>query len=522
MRTATMLTMPVVLAIYLLRLNGVAGLMVDDAWYMLFAKALAEGEGYRVISSATTSILPLYPPGFPAILSFVFRISPQFPQNVWLLKSVSIAAMCGVGLLSYFYLQRHRNLPRDLASCAAVAITVTPAFVFLATSTVMSDCVFTLAQLATVVLLHRSVDTGDSSRARVSAACAGVMAAATVLIRSAGIGLVVAAGLWLMKERLGNRAAVFAAVVLLSLMPWMLYARAHAPTPDERAAHGGAVAYAYTDQLWMRWAGSPAFGYVRSRDLPARLGTNLVDVFGRDIGGILVPVVLRGPAESGEEIVGLGGTLGLSAGSMGNAPGTMLISLLCSGIALLGYVRKVRERLTVAEILVPTSLVITLLWPFWSFRFVLPLTPFLFLYLVGGIQMLARGSSSVLRVVMLCVIGLHVYDHAGYILLSKQSGGSRRIQWLADADNVHQAIAWIGTGLDEHGILASTNPALVYLRIGRKGISLDDPRAVFSTLKRRGVRYAASFVATDLPALSRGEFAVLYSSSARLWVIKVE
>lgn len=69
------------LAIYGLRLNRVAGLMVDDAFYVLLAKALAEGEGYRLISSGTTAIQPLYPPGFPAMLSLVFRISPEFHKT---------------------------------------------------------------------------------------------------------------------------------------------------------------------------------------------------------------------------------------------------------------------------------------------------------------------------------------------------------------------------------------------------------------------------------------------------------
>ena len=246
-----------VIAIYALRLNHAAGLMVDDAWYVLLAKSLAEGSGYRLISSAATPILPNYPPGFPAVLSLVFRVSSEFPQNVWLLKSVSIAAMMGVGLLSYAYLRHHRHLSRDVAACVAVAVMMTPAFVFLATSTVMSECVFTLTQLATVLLIHRSVETTDRRTGRSFVVLAAILAAATVLIRSAAAGLVIAAVLWFVKERLGKRAVVFAAVVVLCLLPWWLYARAHMPTAAERAAHGGAVVYGYTDQFWMRWAGTP-------------------------------------------------------------------------------------------------------------------------------------------------------------------------------------------------------------------------------------------------------------------------
>src|SRR5215813_1053102 len=85
------------LAIYILRLDQVVGMVVDDAWYVLLAKALATGQGYRIINAPGAQIMPLYPPGFPFLLSFVFRIAPQFPENYWLLKAVSIAAMMGTG-----------------------------------------------------------------------------------------------------------------------------------------------------------------------------------------------------------------------------------------------------------------------------------------------------------------------------------------------------------------------------------------------------------------------------------------
>src|SRR5678810_1146349 len=93
--SAVVLSAAMLLALgaYLLRLDRVAGLVVDDAWYVLLGRALARGEGYRLVSSATTAIMPVVPPGFPAILSLIFRVGPDFPQNVLLLKAVSIAAM---------------------------------------------------------------------------------------------------------------------------------------------------------------------------------------------------------------------------------------------------------------------------------------------------------------------------------------------------------------------------------------------------------------------------------------------
>jgi len=90
-----------VAVVYALRLDRAAGLYVDDAWYMVLAEALSKGEGFRLISSAATPILPAVPPGFPMILAPVMRMFPDFPGNVTPLKMVSILAMFGVGIAAY-------------------------------------------------------------------------------------------------------------------------------------------------------------------------------------------------------------------------------------------------------------------------------------------------------------------------------------------------------------------------------------------------------------------------------------
>lgn len=89
-----------VIAIYLLRLDHVAGLIVDDGWYVLFAQGLARGDGFTLTSSPIPGLLPAYPPGWPALMSLVFLWAPDFPSNVPLLKSLSIAAMLAIGLVS--------------------------------------------------------------------------------------------------------------------------------------------------------------------------------------------------------------------------------------------------------------------------------------------------------------------------------------------------------------------------------------------------------------------------------------
>ena len=497
-----------VLAVYLLRLDRIAGLVVDDAWYVLLARSLARGEGYSLVNSPAPGLLPPYPPGFAAILSVAFLVSPSFPGNVLLLKAVSIAAMLGVGLVSHRYFLS-RGAPAPFAFLLTCAIVITPAFVFLATSTVMSECLFTLAQLLTVVIVERSIR-GPSERRDTLAA--GGLAAAAVLIRTAGIPLPIGATLYLLRSRRWRQAALFAGTVAMCLAPWWLYSRTHQPTVEQRTAHGGSHAFTYDQNFWMRSAGQPMSGTITMRQLPERARNGLFDVFGRDVAAIVIPTIFRGPFESGEEVVALGGG-GLS---MGIATGTVAVSFVLTGVALLGFIATVRRGPTSAEFVVPLSIGLIVLWPFWAYRFVLPLAPFLFFYLLAGIRTIAPAMP-VARVALICLIGLNLADHAQYIVRSR----TEMQDWPADGEEVEALLTWMAEHVTGDGYVATTNPPLVYLRTGRRTVAIDDTTANWERWRRSGVRYLVCLRPTELPP-QYTPYSVLYRSARRgLWIIEI-
>ena len=517
-------------SIYLLRLDDVAGMMVDDGWYVMLAKALARREGYWLVNAPFEHILPLYPPAFPGLLSLIFQAGTEFPDNVWLLKSVSMVAMLAVALLSYLYLHIDRHLASPIARLAASAIALTPALVFLATSTVMTECVFTFAQLAAVVLVHRAVRARPASRALALTVCASLVASGAMLTRSAGFAVVVAAFLFLAKERRWRCAAAFAVVAAVCVLPWLMYARANAPTPEQQVAHRGSIVYAYTDQLWMRWAGAPVSGTISPSELPDRIGTNAFDVFGRSIAGIFLPVIFRGAPESGEEVVALGGAVSFRSASMGSAAGTAVISFLLSAVVVMGFVDKSRERVTVAEILTPLAVAIILLWPFWTFRFVLPLTPFLMLYLIAGLQAITRLTSRLVgvahdaeslrlvRIALLSIVGLHLVDHAGYLMTIHTPDRAASVNWLAEARDVDRAIEWVRDNIPAEAVIASTNPALVHLRTGNKTIGFDG--SIAELLAHKGeVGYVACFVSVQAPKVP--ELELVHRTPAGFWIAEI-
>lgn len=488
------------LAIYVSRLDHVAGLIGDDAWYAVLAKAIAEGDGPRLIGSAGLHVLsPVYPPGFPALLSLVFLVSPSYPANLLLLKSVSVAAMIGAGALTYRYAARCRGQSPAIAAAVAFGTIITPSLVFLATSTLMSEAVFLFVELAAVLAIERAAATRPD-RALRWAAIAGALAGATMLVRTAGVAVVAAGVLYLVGTRRWRRAVPFVAASVLCVLPWTIYAHRHAATHEERVDLGGVMAVDYSNWFWTREAGTVTARPVGLAALPARIARNVTDIAIRDMGGIFVPVLFRSAGESGLEAVGLGPPEDGSVPSMGSATGTKVVSLVLTLVAVLGFVVACRRRLTVAEPLTVLSVGMIVLWPFWTFRFVLPLTPFLLCYLVTGIETLgataarsspaatiASTSASTARIFLFVLIGLSLLDHVRYVAQPHEN--ARGGTWQAQGDDTDAIMDWVRRHAERGSVIAAYNPALVYLLTGHQTVAIDSFGDRWDRWRRLGVRY---------------------------------
>lgn len=496
------------LTIYILRLDGIVGMFVDDAWYVLLAKAIATGHGFTLINSPTPGILPLYPPGFPALLAIFFKLSPEFPQNLWLLKSVSIAAMMGFGLVTYWYFHRGRNLPAYLALAIATAATLTPPLTFLATSTVMSDCVFTLIFMLTVALVERGVRVDERVAVLRFLIPAGLAAAYAFLTRSIGVVLLGSAVLYLLKLRRYRFALLFGGTTILCLAPWLLYSRTHAPTAEQRDEQHGMIMQDYSTQFWQRKAGLIRSGKITLSDLPERIWNNASQMMTRDAGEMTVAKVyyIFQESGSGAEFV------------------SFILGLLCIG----GYISQLRKEITLAEIAVPANLLIVLLWPWETFRFVLPLAAFAVYYILLGLRSIyhvhlrfreqQRNPEWVgLTVLAAVIIFFNVYGNVSYLVAKHRSptGESGLGEAFKENEGVLQ---FIRERLPADAIIASSNPGLIHLYSGHKTIASDDPAVNWGLWNKIGVRYLAYVSALRVvePELAETRYTVVYKPRGNL------
>lgn len=514
-----------VAVVYALRLDPSAGLYVDDAWYMVLAEALSKGEGFRLISSAATPILPAVPPGFPMILAPVMVMFPDFPGNVTPLKLVSIVAMFGVGIAAYRYLRRYYETPRPVAGAVAVITVLMPAFVFLATSTVMAEATFTLAQLCAALALERASRRGESHSLRDAVAC-GLIAGVTLLVRLAGIAAIVAGVVYLARRRGWRPALVCAAVAAACYAPWALYSTLNRAPLVERVEHGGSIAYGYDELLLMRRGGEPGGGQVTLREMPDRIVFNVINIFGRDAGAFVLPMAYRTVIESGLEVFQLSGETGFRATGIGGGSEVFLVSLPVSLIMIIGFGSIVRRRATVAEYMIPMTIAMVVLVPARTFRYVLPLTPFLLFYFFRGIETIAAwvrrtpgwNFGAPFRIAAAALLAFIAIEHVQYIRSART--GPQPV-WLRDYEEVTNVTDWINANADDHSPIASSNPGLVYLATGRKTVALSNPRTHLHEWQQLGVRYAVALHQAEKPSESL-RFRPLYESPRlKLWVFEV-
>ncbi len=518
-RSAVIAATVIAVAIYLVRLDQTAGLYVDDAWYVVLAKALAQGDGYRLISSSTRPIVPTFPPGFPLMLAPLVAIFPSFPENVVALKLVSVAAMFALAAASFFYLHRYRGAPAPVAGAAALVTLVMPAFVILATSTIMAEAIFTLCQVLLAISVERSLRSASYRTVWI----AGILAALTMLVRAAGLAAAVAAALCLWKAR-PRAAALFAAVAIAFYLPWIAYNAASGDTAADRMAHGGTVAYRYQELLAFRMGGEPSSGTMSIDDLAPRILGNIVNVFGRDIGGQLLPSAYRGPDESGQEVFLVSGLRGFRATGMGTGAQIVAISSILSVVALIGFISACRRGATVSEWIVAATIGMVVLVPVPTFRYVLPLAPFIAFYFFAGVDAIGAALrraprwqfGAEFRVSAVSVLLLFLLDHAGYVRAVQE----RRATWFWSHDEVVVVTEWMNANASE-GAVATNNPGLVWLLTGRKTVALMNPSTHREQWERQGIRFAVAL--TDAPKLSESVGYVVAFESPRLkfWVLEL-
>ena len=284
------------------------------------------------------------------------------------------------------------------------------------------------------------------------------------------------------------------------------------------------MAYTYVELMLTRYGGDLRTGTVTIGELPARVAANFVNVFGHDMGAIVFPAGYRDASESGLEVFMLTGQTGFNAGSMGLGTGVVILSAIATVLVLIGF-RTFSRPVGAAEFFCAVMIALILLIPpARTYRYVLPLAPFLLAYFLAGVESLASwlraGSGApVVRIVAACLVFFLALEHGQYIW---QKVNGPPPPWIADGREVRTVTDFINRHVPAEGSAVSTNPALLYLLTGHKAVVYVDSTDLWKEWRARGIQYAVALNQAPRPNRRMGYRVLHESSRLKLWVLELD
>ncbi len=188
----------------------------DDAVYLISARSMAGGNGYRIQHLVENPAQTKYPPLYPGLLSLVWRFGGAFPDNLKVAMAMQFAFLPAFLLLTFLYLRR-TGLHDLLALGLTAIVAIGPMTILFAVST-MSELPFSILLLGVMLLLDKDC---EISPRRVF--LAGLLAAAAFLVRTNAIVLIASVPFLMLRSGRKRAAALFAAPLAVSIALWQIW-----------------------------------------------------------------------------------------------------------------------------------------------------------------------------------------------------------------------------------------------------------------------------------------------------------
>lgn len=412
---------------------GVCGVYHDDAIYVSTAKALSQGDGYRLINLPSAPIQTKYPVLYPALLSIVWRLWPRFPDNLLAMQELTLLAGAAAVAVAYLYLVRFGYFSRRVAAASGLLCATAPFPLYISTQT-LSEAPFALLVLLAVWTLECQARRRSSSR--LSELVLGVVLGLPFLCRSIGVALVPAALFVLYRTR--HRIRWVMCGLAGVMLPWVLWSSAG----------------------WGVWRQDPVDGYYADY---AGWWTSSGLPFLKQV--ILSNLVV---ALSASASLGLEG-LSTALGQVASALSFVLFATL--GLLLwISVFRQLRTHLVLPCFLIACFLPI-LLCPWPPHRFLVPVLPLLLAYLVSIISALLGPLLRIHRIELLSLACVGVAIAANVLLQHRHYELSRRtgypytgipaepVTWRSYED----VFEWLRTHAQPEDVVASGFDSMIYL-----------------------------------------------------------
>jgi len=423
----------------------------DDGIYVTAAKALATGQGYRIISLPQETPQTQVPPFYPFLLSLIWRAYPEFPQNLVLMMMLSVIATVSFLALSYRYLVK-QEYATQWQALIIVSFAAINWRTMLHASSVMSDAMYALLSVCGLYLAERYE---KEPKSWVTGVGAGAAIGLAFLTRSSGITLLVAVVAYYLWRRQLKRASLPIAIASLFVLGWFGWSYVNQSTTEGiNAAYYSNYASGYTQVI---------------RNLQSLNDTSIFVTWLTVVGTNILLLII--------------GSIPLAClGLRYDLPQIILVSLVLTSVTLIaaGFVRQCRKGIRLLYIYLAFYLVLYLVHPGIAYdRYLLPIVPFLLFLLVSEINtpislvrrelqsdrhLTKRISAGLIASVLFGAIGVVILSN--WFAIYESLGSLKKI--ASKASEGKEAIEWIKIHTDPSDALICNQDTIYFLYTGRK------------------------------------------------------
>jgi hypothetical protein len=413
------------------------GLYHDDAVYLTTAKALATGQGYRVISLPDEIPQTKYPILFPLTLATIWKLSPHFPDNTFLLKLVPF--FFGLTWLALSYrLLRSEAVPRNVALVTLLLTAASPIVMYLHV-TLLSETLFAMLCTATLLLLRKI----EQGRAGLLSECgAGALAGLAILTRTAGLPLVLAGAVVLLWKRGWKSAARFTSVWAVLYLPWVIWVTTHHISRFTDAY--------YSAQNYGGW--NIVFNFTWAQKCTIALG-NIFVLWQAPLSvlGVITPIAIVGGA-----------------------------------LAVYGFARHCKRELGSIHLFLALYIALIICWAWIPTRFLAVVLPLVYFFMWQGVVDLLKARR-VPRLVAALLLTLLIANSARIAYSFTMRTARNGIVWNQEENwrDLSALLAWVRNHTEKDAILVGNMDPMFYLYTGHKAVRgfYSDPYNLFYSPK---------------------------------------
>lgn len=410
------------------------GIFHDDGLYVILAKSIATGQGYRYLHLPGAPAAAHYPPGYPLFLAALWRLVPEFPANLTLFLFANALFLASIAWSTTRFARRVLGWDTLQASLAGAVATLSLPLMMLS-RLVLSEPMF-VALLIPILAAAESLASDRESTATWRPFLIGMAAGMLTLVRTHGAALDLALLLVLALQRRWADVWRCFAGAAIAVLPWEVWQVAH-PATLPQILSGSYGSYA-------AWLADGLHGGVR-------FVTRTMIVNAREIGETLADRFALSDYVRPREVA----------------------TLLAAGATVFGWARALR-RAPVTGVFALIYVGVILVWPFTPWRFLFALWPLVVLALGEAMRWTAEQAErrdwralAGVPVMASLVVGAVRSEVRAYADDMLRGSAASATQQAAPV------VRWIAANTSPTDVVGADAEPLVYLFTGRRSVPLE-------------------------------------------------